>query len=101
MTNTTQTAAKKTTLTIVTDAGTFSRTTATAYTHIVLAGVNDETGTPTAGDTLGVVAYASRLPLALKRAHTARTLRFGWKKPGAALVYSDVRVYAVDGTRVQ
>ena len=93
--------AKKTLLTVVTDVGTFSRTTANVYTHIVVVGCNDETGTRKAGGTLGVLAYASSLPLALKRAHTARHLRFGYNKQAkTALVFSDVRVYAIDGTHV-
>ena len=90
---------KPTLLTIVTDAGTFSRKTTRVYSHIVVASDNDYTGV--SRNNLGVVGYAGSLALAFSRAHTARTLHFGYNKEPGALVYSDVRVYAIDGTRVQ
>ena len=92
--------ARKSTLTVVTDLGTFTRTTTRAYTHIVTVSCNDQQGNPD-GRAAGVLAYCGSLALAQARAHEARGIRFGYKRPTAPLVYRDVRIYAVTGERVQ
>jgi hypothetical protein len=88
----TKTAAKKTKYEVRTDVGTFTRTSARSYSHVMVVRIkDDDADRPDLRGTWGAAGWSSSLDLAIKNRNT-------WTKRG---VFAELRIYDVKtGTQV-
>jgi hypothetical protein len=85
----------KKTLTVTTDCGTFTRTTARDYTHIVVCHHAPSSYWAERGHVFGVLGWCGSLALAMAQVRT-------WgRQVGKVDGFTELRIYTVTGERIQ